>query len=78
MNDDTIKKALARFESRRVDEFIAYMNSPATKLLISMIPACQPPELVETLLRATYERGFEIGVSAVALPMLEARAQKDQ
>lgn len=77
MATTNVENMLKRFEEGRKRELALFMDAPATKLLISMVPPSNPPELLATLLQAAYERGFEVGVSSIAIPIMESHAKRD-
>lgn len=43
-----------------------FFKSPAIKVIISMIPPTEPPELLEQLLKSALEEGFNFGQSVAA------------
>jgi hypothetical protein len=51
--------------------FAKFMELPATRLMVSSIPAAEIPETMETLLRTAYESGHAKGMIAVLIPLIE-------
>lgn len=76
MKDITAAMEIARQEAK-AKGFEKWISNPQTKLLISMIKATEPPELVTTLLRTAFEDGVDIGagtmVAQLTIAMMEAR-----
>jgi hypothetical protein len=52
--------------------FEAHLNSPMTKVLISLVPASEPPEVFMTLLRSFFDLGLSVGTGASLLEITKA------
>lgn len=59
-------------------DFRELMSQPHMKLMISLIPPSQPPELVETLVKTMFDKGFDSGVGTVVLHMTDEVLRKIQ
>lgn len=58
-----------------IDEaFEMFINDQKTKLLLSLVPPAQPPELVQTLLRAAFDSGAATSLVHVLKKSLEGRS----
>ncbi len=66
---------IVEFEARdRADKkagFAKWMDQPATRMMLSMIPASEHREVLETLLEETYNAGFGSGAGKTAVSFLE-------
>lgn len=73
---NTKMKSPSEFEadqkSRQKDGFDRWMDQPATRMMMSMIPPSERPEVLETLLKETFNAGFGAGTGATAGSFLEA------
>jgi len=70
MNADHQVAAMEQRAKNNCDKsFHAFMENPATKVLLSIAP---PFEHMEQLLKAAYESGFRVGQSNVALEMIDS------
>jgi len=54
------------------DGFRKWMEKPATKLMVSLIPPSENPDAMDTLLRSCYADAHGAGEGAVAIMMIEA------
>lgn len=66
---DVIQAREATAKKKGFDQF---MTQPTTRMMISMIPAGEKQEVLETLLFETYNAGFNSGVGTTAGNFLEA------
>lgn len=51
--------------------FKDFLEDDATKLLLSMLPKAEHEDLVRTLLKHTFTRGFNCGAGHVSVTMLK-------
>ena len=56
-------------------DFQQFLSRPDTKMMLSLVPPSEPPEALQTLLRAAFESGVGSGMSYVMLPLLGAILQ---
>ena len=54
------------------DGFSDWMNQPATRMMLSMIPPADKAEIIETLLQETYNAGYAKGAGQTAVSFFEA------
>lgn len=52
--------------------FANWKDQPATRMLMSMIPQAEKPEILETLLQETFNAGYAAGAGKTAATFLEA------
>lgn len=74
-NITTIESMADRKARRDTEVAAAFQNLLArneVKLLLSMVPATEPPELLETLLKSAFEAGCLHGEGAIAGEMIGA------
>lgn len=64
--DIRVKEELIRKKA-----FAVFMDSPATRLMVSMIPAAEKAEVLQTLLQECFNVGFASGGAALGLTMIE-------
>lgn len=57
----TRNEAEVQFEADKRLGFDKWMAQPATRLMLSMIPPSEKQEILETLLRETFNAGFTQG-----------------
>lgn len=69
MNDPT--KLREKFREQSTKNFQDFLESPPIKLLLSMIPAANPPETVVTVLRQAWDAGEANGLMYAAVQILE-------
>lgn len=69
MSERPLRERGEDFKQRGYREFL---EKPATKLLISMIPATENKEVLQTLLTECWNGGFVVGAGFVALSMAES------
>ena len=61
--------------ARKVKEEVAYqdfLGKPETKILLSMVPAFEPPELMQTLMRSAFDAGSAQGTVSVMMELIGA------
>jgi hypothetical protein len=66
-----------RMEKVGAEAFERWMRSPTTKLIISLIPPGQHPEVLQTLLREAFDFGAHVGQTQIAGEIV-GRMLKDQ
>lgn len=73
--DQKIQDDLAKKEG-----FSTWMNQPATRMMLSMIPPADKAEVIKTLLQETFNAGYIRGAAQTAVGLLTAmfkRMDKD-
>lgn len=73
-------------EKKKEEGFAEFLKSPPVKMLISLVPPTQPPEVLETLLRAAFMDGCSVGNSIqadtfmqmVVLPIMRSSQEDDE
>ena len=63
--------ATAEVEATFKAAFDRFMSQPTTKLMFSMVPPTEPPELLATLVRSAFETGATIGFTTSMSMMTE-------
>jgi hypothetical protein len=66
----------AKLEAQRKAALDRFMSRDETKLLVSMVPATNPPELLITLIRSAFQRGHDEGIGAIGA-MVAAQMMSD-
>lgn len=67
----TRDQAEQAMKASRKAAFQRFMDQPVTRMMVSMVPPTpNNPELLETLLEATFERGFGVGTAEVSLMLI--------
>lgn len=56
--------------------YAAWLAQPEVRLLLSMIPKTEPPELVQTVMRSAFEAGASAGMGAVMFKLVERFAPR--
>lgn len=51
-----------KLEALEREHFDRFMSNDQTKVLVSMVPPTQPPELLITLMRAAFNNGSSFGI----------------
>lgn len=51
----------AKQKADKKEGFARFMDQPATRMMMSMIPASDKPEVLETLLQETFSAGYAAG-----------------
>lgn len=69
---DTKSDVAAKEKAAKKEGFDKWMDSPATRMMLSMIPPSEKPEVLETLLQETFNAGFSAGSGSTAGTLLEA------
>lgn len=75
MANDQVRETLEReqrTEDSRKRAFEKFMATDVTKLMVSMVPASNPPEALETLLKAAFKAGSDSGAGEVVGEMIGA------
>lgn len=65
---DELRAAHSRITNAGFDRWLA---KPEIKLMVSMLPPAENPDLVTTLLKAAFVEGSEIGVGALMAGMMD-------
>jgi hypothetical protein len=75
----TDAKRIERMEGSKEKGFADFMAKAETKLLVSMVPPMENPDLMKTLLRAAFDAGHGSGQGNILVEMLTAmvKAPKD-
>ena len=58
--------------AKKKEAFTQWLEQPAARMMMSMIPAGEKTEVLETLLQETFKAGFTVGSGATAKTFLEA------
>lgn len=62
----TPEKVLESLQGPGADKhFETWMADPRTRMLVSMLPKVEPPDLMVTILRAAFQGGLTMGSGAV-------------
>lgn len=61
----------AKTETNRKESFDKWLSRDETKLIVSLLPASEPPEALYSLLRSAFSSGFDSGASDIASMMIE-------
>lgn len=64
-----------RTQQKTKEHFDRWLSTPATRLMLSMIPAAEKPEVLETLLRECFNQGYAVGGVDFALTALTAMSK---
>lgn len=56
------KDIVQQANADREQAFQEWMKTPAVKLLVSMVPATEPPETLTSLLQAAFDGGSSFGL----------------
>lgn len=67
----TVNEMEAKSAARRKSAFDRWMDQPATRMMMSMIPAAEKREVLETLLQETFNSGFQAGAGETAGSFME-------
>lgn len=51
----------AKDKAAKKDGFAKWMDQPATRMMLSMIPASEKQEVLETLLQEAFNAGYQAG-----------------
>lgn len=72
MDNEKLSKSILEDEKRvKEDGFRAFMERPESKLLVSLIPPAETPELVQSVLKSAYEAGVNGGIGVVLLGLMK-------
>ncbi len=66
------KKLLDDARSNCNKALAEFLTGPQTKLLMSLVPETNPPELLSTLLRAAFETGHAAGIADMTVMLIES------
>jgi hypothetical protein len=64
MAETTFTQKLAEIEQKKKKAFEDFFDTPAIKLLVSMVPATEPPEILRTLLQSVFDHGALFGAQS--------------
>lgn len=67
-NQEALKEKILM---QRKDAFQLWMMRPTTRLMTSMIPKCDKPEVLQTLLQEAFDAGFDSGGAEMAVGLLQ-------
>lgn len=70
--EEQIATREAKTIKQRKDAFARFMDQPATRMMVSMIPAGEKQEVLETLLQETFNYGFNCGSGNAMGEVVEA------
>lgn len=62
----------AKRDTEAKASFATFMERSETKLLLSMVPAADQPELIQTLMRSAFDAGHGHGEASIAVEMVGA------
>lgn len=62
----------ARDKVAKRDGFAKWMDQPATRMMVSMIPASEKQEVLETLLQEAFNAGYQSGGSQMVGSVFKA------
>lgn len=69
----------ARDKSRMKDSFDSWMESPAVRMLISIVPENKDhPDVLVTILKTAHETGYKSGQAMFAVEMLTSVMEADR
>lgn len=77
MNSDT-KQREAAMNAARTDAYTTFLARPVTRMMMSMIPAGEQRETLDTLLQETFDAGFTAGGGEMLVSFLTGIVQRDQ
>lgn len=60
------------------DGFAKWMDQPATRMMLSMIPPGEKQEVLETLLQETFNAGYQTGSGQMILSVFESMMSKER
>ena len=79
MNTEQRRAEIASNMKRDEEQgFDAFMENQTTKFLVSLIPTCNSPKTLETLLKTAFHAGFGVGGATILGGVLGAIASKDK
>ena len=62
----------AREKAAKRDGFAKWMDQPATRMMLSMIPPSEKQEVLQTLLQETFNAGYQSGSGQMISSVFEA------
>jgi hypothetical protein len=65
MGNETLEAFIARRKAEQAKGFEDLLARPEVKLLVSMVPATEQPELLKTLLGTFFDAGIAHGIGGV-------------
>jgi hypothetical protein len=65
------KEREAYIETRRTEGFNSFLEPPATKLMLSIIPPGTTPDALISLIESAFNTGYACGQACVLIGMLE-------
>ena len=75
MSPDEIKAKIAKMrssvENAKKESFDTFKDQPTIRLLMSMVPAGERPEILDTLLRSAHDRGYDTAQGATLMEMVK-------
>ncbi len=75
----TTAEALSdKCEVEMIASFARFKESQTVRLLMSMVPSGDRPEVLETLLKEAHDRGFAAGVSTAMIQILSFKPPADR
>lgn len=74
----SVQEKEARSRAREEKEFNNFMTKPETKLMLSLVPPSENPDVMQTLLRAAFKAGVNAGAGDILGDLLEAVLKKDK
>ena len=72
----TAEQKAAEMDAKHGRSFDRFLEKQETKLLLSMIPEAQNPDVVKTALRSAFDAGVSSGAGEILGSMLEAMMSK--
>ena len=76
----TATKEALKAKAKAADDaaFRLHLASPEAKLIVSLIPASEPPEVVEIALRAAFDSGISHGTTQLLGVMLDSMLKQQR
>lgn len=78
MTSETKEAFIARRKAEQKKSFEELLTGPAVKLMLSMVPATEPPELLKTLMEIFYDAGIAHGVGGVMTEVARSIVRGDK
>jgi hypothetical protein len=78
MADNLSGSIMEKVERRSGQAFEEWLRSRPVVLMISLVPATQPPEVLQTLLREAFENGSRVGVMVVMSTLADHVTKADR
>lgn len=74
-------KTKAEFEAEqkllRKEGYSLFMDQPATRMMLSMIPPGEKQDVLETLLQETYNSGFSCGSATALISVMDSMISRE-